>query len=142
LAAAGQALPPPTPLPRRHGRQREAWCATSRTECFEEGVTVGAVRLLDLSGRSRVRVAVGAPVLSRSYFSDPRLCTDGVLLRLVWRAGRVALACAEGDLMRLVGWTGTSMLDRYAEDLQVQRASRPSVGEETSTERIRSGPAQ
>jgi hypothetical protein len=24
--------------------------------------------------------------------------------------------------MRLMGWTGRSMLDRYAEDLQVQRA--------------------
>ena len=29
---------------------------------------------------------------------------------------------AEGDLMRLMGWTDRSMLDRYAEDLQVQRA--------------------
>jgi integrase/recombinase XerD len=29
---------------------------------------------------------------------------------------------AEGDLMRLMGWTDRSMLDRYAQDLQVQRA--------------------
>jgi len=48
----------------------------------------------------------------------------GVSLRLVWRAGRLALAsaCAEGDLMRLMGWTDTSMLDRYVEDLHVKRA--------------------
>ena len=35
-----------------------------------------------------------------------------------WLAG----GGAEGDLMRLMGWTDRSMLDRYAEDLQVQRA--------------------
>jgi len=29
---------------------------------------------------------------------------------------------AEGDLMRLMGWTDRSMLDRYGADLQVQRA--------------------
>jgi site-specific recombinase XerD len=29
---------------------------------------------------------------------------------------------SEGDLMRLMGWTDRSMLDLYAEDLQVQRA--------------------
>ncbi len=28
----------------------------------------------------------------------------------------------EGDLMRIMGWTDRSMVDRYAEDLQVQRA--------------------
>ena len=35
-----------------------------------------------------------------------------------WLAG----GGAEGDLMRLMGWTDRSMLDRYAEDLQDQRA--------------------
>jgi len=35
-----------------------------------------------------------------------------------WLAG----GGAEGDLMRLMGWTDRSMLDRYAQDLQVQRA--------------------
>jgi hypothetical protein len=34
----------------------------------------------------------------------------------------LALACGEGGLMRLMGWTDTSMLDRYVDDLQVQRA--------------------
>jgi len=29
---------------------------------------------------------------------------------------------SEGDLMRLMGWTDRAMVDRYAEDLQVQRA--------------------
>jgi hypothetical protein len=29
---------------------------------------------------------------------------------------------AEGDLMRLMGWTDRSMLDLYAEDMQLQRA--------------------
>jgi hypothetical protein len=29
---------------------------------------------------------------------------------------------SEGDLMRLMGWKDRSMLDRYAEDQQVQRA--------------------
>jgi integrase/recombinase XerD len=29
---------------------------------------------------------------------------------------------AEGDLMRLMGWSDRSMLDRYGADLQVQRA--------------------
>ena len=29
---------------------------------------------------------------------------------------------AEGDLMRLMGWTDRSMLDRYGADMQVQRA--------------------
>jgi len=29
---------------------------------------------------------------------------------------------SEGDLMRLMGWTDRSMLDLYAEDLQVERA--------------------
>jgi hypothetical protein len=29
---------------------------------------------------------------------------------------------AEGDLMRLMGWSDRSMLDLYAEDLQVERA--------------------
>ena len=28
----------------------------------------------------------------------------------------------EGNLMRLMGWKDRSMLDRYAEDMQVQRA--------------------
>lgn len=28
----------------------------------------------------------------------------------------------EGDLMRLMGWKDRSMLDRYAADMQVQRA--------------------
>jgi site-specific recombinase XerD len=29
---------------------------------------------------------------------------------------------SEGDLMRLIGWTDRSMVDRYTEDMQVQRA--------------------
>jgi integrase len=29
---------------------------------------------------------------------------------------------SEGDLMRLMGWTDRSMVDRYTEDMQVQRA--------------------
>ena len=29
---------------------------------------------------------------------------------------------SEGDLMRLMGWTDRSMLDLYAEDMQLQRA--------------------
>jgi integrase len=29
---------------------------------------------------------------------------------------------SEGDLTRLMGWTDRSMVDRYTEDMQVQRA--------------------
>jgi hypothetical protein len=29
---------------------------------------------------------------------------------------------SEGDLMRLMGWKSRSMVDRYAKDMQVQRA--------------------
>jgi hypothetical protein len=29
---------------------------------------------------------------------------------------------AEGDLMRLMGWSSRSMLDRYGEDMAVRRA--------------------
>lgn len=35
-----------------------------------------------------------------------------------WRLG----GGEEGDLMRLMGWKDRSMLDRYAADMQVQRA--------------------
>lgn len=34
----------------------------------------------------------------------------------------------EGDLMRIMGWTGRPMVDLYAHDLQVQQAIKAKLG--------------
>ena len=136
----GRALPPPAPPPGRHGRLREAWCDASRTERFKEGVTVGAVRLLDLSGRSRVRVVVGGPYcpvhipLTRDYaLMGSRSASYGEVAGWPWPVPRAALCASWAGLTRRCS-TAMSRTSRYS------GRSRPGVGGETSTERIRVWP--